>query len=409
MGVRMLAWPLAGLVASTAVFFAGLYGYNAKVLAAEPKAGTMPTLPQQTATMHTTRIGTDDPVETAVAVSNIVYPVTEEENSPGAVVLVNRNEQAEAMAAASRVQHFPVNAPILYVDAESMPPATVQELVRLNPEGVPMDGNRQVYLVGTIGEAVRREVEAMGFRTRTFKAADPIALAEQLDTWSSTQHGDHRNDVIIANLDRLDTAIPGVFWNAHKGDGFAYVTDDGIPEATHRMLSRRANGPWIYVFGDESVVSDATVAELARYGHVTRIPKPDFTGTAPYFAGFKDQGRNWGAWFWAMPRQMGWGIAEAGHNAIFVNLDGPAGWANALCATTLSHMGKHAPVLAVERDGVPEATASYLEVIKPYVTAPQQQLLDHGWVIGGEGTISKATQARLDQLLAPRGLRTAAR
>lgn len=409
MALQMLRWPLAGLLASTCLFFGGIYAYNEKVLAAEVKAGTSPALPRQTVTMYTTRVGSDDPVETAVAVANVVYPVTEEENSPGAVILVNRNRQAEVMAACSRVQHFPVNAPILYVDENAMPAATVQELVRLKPEGVPMDGNRQVYLVGTIGEAVRTQVEEMGFKTRVLTADDPARLAEVLDTWTSTQHGDHQNEVVIANLDRLDAAIPSVFWNAHQGDGLAFVTNEGIPEATRRILSRRANGPWIYVFGDASVVNERIARELAQYGHVTRIPKPDLAGSAAYFAGFKDQGRNWGSWLWAVPRQMGWGISEAGHNAIFVNVDGPAGWANALCATTLSHMGKHAPVLAVMRDAVPPPTENFLTVIKPYVTAPQQQLFDHGWVIGGEGTISPATQARLDRLLAPSGLRTASR
>ncbi|HML22446.1 MAG TPA: hypothetical protein PKD09_12410 [Aggregatilinea sp.] len=38
----------------------------------------------------------------------IIYPVTEEENTPGAVILINRNYLADAMAVASRVQHFPV-------------------------------------------------------------------------------------------------------------------------------------------------------------------------------------------------------------------------------------------------------------------------------------------------------------
>jgi hypothetical protein len=40
-------------------------------------------------TVNTTRIGSDDPVATAVAVAQIIYPATEEENLPGAVVLIN--------------------------------------------------------------------------------------------------------------------------------------------------------------------------------------------------------------------------------------------------------------------------------------------------------------------------------
>jgi hypothetical protein len=43
--------------------------------------------------------------------------------------------------------------------------------------------------------------------------------------------------------------------------------------------------------------------------------------------------------------------------------------------------------------------ASYLEILRPYATAPQQQLLNHGLIIGGEETISWETQVALDLLL----------
>jgi hypothetical protein len=167
------------------------------------------------------------------------------------------------------------------------------------------------------------------------------------------------------------------------------------------MFRLRANGPWLYVFGDETVVPESVVRELAQYGHVTRMPAPDIAGTSAFFAGFHDEGKDWGAWFWEKPRGMGWGISEAGHNGIFVNPGGPGGWANVMPATTLSHMGKHAPVLAVNAGGVPERVASYLRILKPYPTAPQQQLTNHGWIIGGEKTISWNTQALLDQMLDP--------
>ncbi|MCA9871997.1 MAG: hypothetical protein KC441_00005, partial [Anaerolineales bacterium] len=107
----------------------------------------------------------------------------------------------------------------------------------------------------------------------------------------------------------------------------------------------------------------------------------------------------WGAWWWMAHRTFGWGISEAGHNAVFVNADGPGGWQNVLPATTLSHMGKHAPVLAITADGVPPAVANYLAILKPYPTAPQQQLVNHGWIIGGQETISWKTQATLDVML----------
>ncbi|MCA9875653.1 MAG: cell wall-binding repeat-containing protein [Anaerolineales bacterium] len=399
--MRNLLIILGALLAAVIVFTAALVSWipEAYLPQGQPEALPFLDIDQELMTVNTARIGSDDPVETAVAVAQIIYPATEEENTPGAVILVNRHNLAEALVATSRVQHFPVNAPILYVDEHSIPAPTHSELLRLQPEGVPADGNVQVYLVGSIGAEVRTEVEAMGYSTRLLTAPTPPELAEIVDDWSSTQHADHRNEIAIINLDDMLPGIPSAFWNAHRGDGLAFVTNDGIPDATRRMLERRAHGPWLYLFGDESVIPAAIARELAQYGQVTRMRAPDFPGTSAFFAGFHDEGADWGAWWWMASRTFGWGISEAGHNAIFVNADGPGGWQNVLPATTLSHMGKHAPVLAVNADGVPPAVADYLAILKPYPSAPQQQLLNHGWIIGGEETISWQTQTTLDVML----------
>lgn len=399
--MRNLILTLAGLLVAVLFFTITLVRWIPQAYMPQGESGEMPFLASnhELVTVNTARIGSDDPVETAVAVAQIIYPATETENTPGAVILVNRNNLAEVLVATSRVQHFPVNAPILYVDENSLPEMTRNELLRLKPEGVPADGNVQVYLVGTIGDEVRRQVEALDFSTRLLTAPSAPELAEIVDDWTSTQHGDHRNEVAIVNLDNMEPGIPSAFWNAHRGDGLAFVTNDGIPEASRRMLQRRFNGPWLYLFGDETVIPDAIARELAQYGQVTRMKAPDLPGTSAYFAGFHDTGADWGAWFWMAHRTFGWGISEAGHNAIFVNAGGPGGWQNVLPATTLSHMGKHAPVLAVNQDSVPESVADYLAILKPYPTAPQQQLLNHGWIIGGEETISWQTQTELDVML----------
>ncbi len=399
-GMKNTWLGLGGLLVAT-LFFAILISLWQDASGPEQKPAAMPFLANNQAlvTSNTTRIGSDDPVETAVAVAQIIYPVTEEEDSPGAVILINRNNLAEGLVAASRVQHFPVNAPLLYVEEDHIPELTRQELLRLQPEGVTADGNVQVYLVGTISQALQRQVEDLGFKTRALRASDPAELAEVVDDWTSTQHGDHANELAIANLDHLEPAISSAFWNAHMGQGLAFVTDQGIPEATRRMLQRRANGPWLYLFGDDSVIPEQVARELAAYGQVTRMPRPDASSTSVYFAGFKDIGKDWGGWFWQNARDFGWGISEAGHNLIFVRLDGPGGWQNALPATTLSHMGKHAPVIILDGDQVSEQVANYIKILRPYPTAPQQQLLDHGWIIGGEGTISWQTQTELDSQL----------
>lgn len=399
--IRSFLIAFSGLIAAMALLLTGIVLIEERVLVPSTSAGEMPVFEtnQRLITPNTVRIGTDDPVETAVAVSQAVYPATEAENTPGAVILVNQNNLAEVIVAASRVQHFPVNAPLLYVDDNGIPELTRNELQRLKPEGVPVDGNVQVYLVGTISDAVEAEVQDIGYSTRAFSAENPIELAEVVDNWTSTLHGDHNNVVVIANLDNLEPAIPSAFWNAHEGDGLAFVTDDGVPQTTIDMLERRANGPWIYLFGDETVISESIARELAQYGHVSRMPRSEIQAMSAFFAGYNDSGQDWGAWWWEMARDFGWGNSDAGRNAIFVNVEGPGGWQNAIVATTLSHMGKHAPVLAVNQDGIPEDVVNYLRILKPYPTAPQEQLVNHGWVIGGEQTINWETQTEIDLLL----------
>lgn len=399
--MRTLWLALGGFLAATVVLFLLSNVLYAQALLPAERPGAMPLLEEDRTlnTVNTTRVGSDDPVATAVAVSQIVYPVTEPENTPGAVILARRDRLAEVFLAVSRVSHFPINAPLLYVDAEGIPELTRNELLRLQPEGVAMDGNTQVYLVGDVGEAVREEVENLGYQVRALTADDPIVLSEVLDTWTATIHGDHENVVAVANLDQLEPAIPSAFWNAHAGDGLVFVTDEGIPETTRRILERRAHGPWLYLFGDETVISDETARELAQYGTVTRIPEADPIEAAAFFADFGDSGEDWGFWVDKSVRDFGWDNGDAGRNAIFVNLTGPGGWANALSATTLSHMGKHAPALIIDRNEVPAVVEDYLRHIKPYPTAPQEQLVNHGWVIGGEGTISWENQARIDLLL----------
>jgi hypothetical protein len=399
--MKDLFLALLGLAFATFLAFAGMQAYESGFIPSKRAEG-MPflELDRTFVTVNTTRIGSDDLIETAVAVSHIIYPATESENTPGAVILIDMDDLPSALVAASRVQHFPVNAPLLYYEAESLPELTRKELLRLAPEGVPADGNVQVYIVGIdIPQAVIDAVGEIGYRTRILTAENPIELAVVADDWTSTQHGDHRNEVAIANLDNVEPSIPAAFWNAHMGDGYAFVTSEGVPEATRKMLLRRAHGPWLYLFGDSSIISDATARELAQLGQVTRMKAGDPAGVSAYFSGFFDTGKDWGAWYWQKARSFGWGIAEAGHNGIFVNIGGPGGWANVIPATTLSHMGKHAPVFIINQDGIPDSVRSYLDILKPYPTAPQQQLLNHGWIIGGEETISWETQVEVDGIL----------
>lgn len=202
---------------------------------------------------------------------------------------------------------------------------------------------------------------------------------------------------MIAPVEKPELGLPQTSWNAHMGDSFFFVRQNDMPSATARALKDRYNDAYIYLMGSSVDISAQVEKELAKYGHIQRIPGGNnlynlFVG----FAGYKDIGGNFGWWIDKSPRNFGWGIAEAGHNFIFVN---PKNWQGAVAASVLSHKGKHGPQLLVEKDSIPEPVKKYLETVKTHASAPQEQQFNHGWIIGSQDSISKAVQIQLDRLL----------
>jgi hypothetical protein len=332
------------------------------------------------------------------AVTQATYGATHHEDRPHAVSLVRADRMADAMLAASRITHFPVNAPLLYVDADRLPPETANELKRLGPDGNTYDSGVQVYLVGPISEAVERQVrEQLGFKTRAFPIDDPFLLSEELDTWAAAVHTDHPDEVTIVQYRALATGLPAVAWNAHMGHGLFFVDGDRVPEPTSRALCRRFRGEaFVYLFGDETVIPEGAARRLAGMGHVQRVPGADASEISLAFAGFRDAGFNEGFWISSWSRDFGWGIAEAGHNFTFVNADD---WTLAATGSLLSHMGKHGPMILLPAGGLTDAIRRYLRLVAPPRTAPADQLTNHGWILGGGDRITTAVQAEIDGLL----------
>jgi hypothetical protein len=351
-------------------------------------------------TPNTVRLAGPNVYAAATAVTQVTYGATHHEDRPHAVSLVRADRQADAMLAASRITHFPVNAPVLYVDEDRLPPETLAELRRLGPDGNVYDSNVQVYLVGPISERVEAEVEeTLGYKTRAFRTDDPVALSEILDTWAAAVHGDHPDEVAVVQLDALATGLPAVAWNAHMGHGLVFVEGDTVPEATRRVLARRYRGEaFIYLFGDTSVISERVARELSAWAHVERVPGRDPFEISVAFAGYRDAGLNQGYWTGWWQRDFGWGISEAGHNFTFVD---PDDWQLAVTGSLLSHMGKHGPMILI-RAAPTDGLSRYLESVRPLWSAPNDQLANHGWILGDTDRIAWLLQADLDALLEPR-------
>ncbi len=107
----------------------------------------------QRVTANTVRIEGKDLYETCTSISQIVYPATSKEDRPNAVILVRSDKIEDAMLAA-RVSHDPINAPILFTKKNSIPESTLKEIERLNPEGLFVDSNAKVILIGDMGKDI---------------------------------------------------------------------------------------------------------------------------------------------------------------------------------------------------------------------------------------------------------------
>jgi hypothetical protein len=345
----------------------------------------------------TARLRGENYLRTVVSYAQTIYAVDQDQDRPGAVILIRDDDLATALTT-TRLQHFPVNAPLLYVtdNGSTLPEATRDELRRLDPEGVMMDNNVQVYLVGDISPAIAREVQAMRFRTRQIFAQNAIQLSRQLDEYLAVLEANHSEVVLIAATDAPEYALSGANWNAHMGQAFAFVAPEGVPRETRQMLERRwPNYPYIYVFAPQTIVNDEVMAELAQYGHVQRIPGDSPQEMAVRWAGYKDFGRGTAWWFGESDRQAGWGLAEPGHNIILAN---PVDWRTVVTTGVLSHMGKHAFLVLTNEDGsLPDPVVSYLNIIKPTRTHPSQQVFNFGWIVG-DG-IPDATVQQVSDLL----------
>ncbi|MGH2853486.1 MAG: cell wall-binding repeat-containing protein [Solirubrobacteraceae bacterium] len=350
-----------------------------------------------TVTKNTTRLGGSDPVADAAAVALAVHPGLTPATRPQAVVLVDKRAWPVALAAAA-LASYPLQAPLLYSEGNSLPAISGQALATLRPTGTPLLAGAQVIEIGT-------SAAPAGYRVRLPSAgsAGPAgsggasgnvyALAARIENLVAAVHGGPPQRVIVVGADGPPAlAMPAAGLAAETGTPILLVNRRAIPAATQTVLST-LHRPTIYVVGPSAAVSHSVFADLARIGPVRRIDAhtggesgAGSVANAIGVARFKDG-------------SFGWGVDEPGHGLVFATaarpLDAPA-------AAPLSASGDYGPLLLLEHPGtVPPALAKYLSDIEP--GAPEYQpvrgFYNHGWLIGDEQAIAATTQAELDRLL----------
>ena len=342
------------------------------------------------ATKNTTRVPGADPIADAAGVALAVFPSAAPGSHPTTVTLAPTDDWQAAIAA-SVLMAAPIHAPVLLSGPTSLPAVTSEALSALAPTGGPA-GGAQVIRIGSVPAVA-------GLRSAAVKSADPYTLAAGIDRFVSAVAGRPSSDVVIASATNPAYAMPAAGWAAESGDPVLFVSSTAIPAATRQALLAHQS-PHIYVLGPPSVISDAILAQLRKYGSVKRVGASDPAANSVAFATYRDPACAYGQPCAHVPGSFGWAIRSPGHGYVLINAERPL---DAAAAAALSGSGDYGPQLLVDNPStLPKAVLNYfLNYATPGYTqeGPTAAVYNHGWVIGGQTAISVGVQAQVDSLL----------
>jgi hypothetical protein len=343
------------------------------------------------ATKNTTRVAGSNPVADAAGVALAVYPSAAPGTHPGAVVLAPTDDWQAALAA-SVLMAPPIRAPILLSGGGSLPSVTGQALAQLAPTGSGSAGGAQVIRIGSVPRVP-------GLRTAAVGGGDPYTLAAGIDRFATAAQGTTSKDVVIASATSPAYAMPAAGWAAESGDPVLFVGPSGVPPATRQALLAHQR-PHIYVLGPPSVISDATLGQLRKYGPVKRMGASDPAANSVGFAEYRDPACAYGQPCAHVPGSFGWAIRSPGHGYVLLNAARPL---DAAAAAPLSGSGDYGPQLIVDNAStLPKSVLNFfLDYATPGYTqeGPTAAVYNHGWVIGDQNAVSVSVQAEVDNLL----------
>ena len=222
------------------------------------------------ATSNVTRLGGASRYDTAVAISNYLYPG----EFPDVVIayIANANSYADIMAATNGT-----NSPVLLVDAASSPEATSAELCRLGSEHVIVVGGESVVNTNVL-EGIQDQIQE--YRTRPdsrvscaeenpnfYRYRDLLSLggesrAETSVAVSKRNYARHSGSAILVNgFSAADILSATVLSQSQDGLPILYVNNSSVSAATVTEMKRLA-ALQIFVVGGEAAISQDVITDL---------------------------------------------------------------------------------------------------------------------------------------------------
>jgi putative cell wall-binding protein len=331
------------------------------------------------ATRNTIRVGGSDATSDAAGVAGALYPATGDADRPTALVLVDQDDWATAIAASVLVGP-PIGAPILLTDGSELPAVTKDVLDRLKPKGSDLSKDAQVIRVGA--DVARPE----GFKTALIEGDDAFERAAAVDRFFSAARARPSNDVVLFSADDAEFAMPAAAWAARSGDAALPVRRNAIPPPIVKAL-REHSKPNVFLLGPESAISKEVATELKKQKlarNVKRIQGANPVENAIAFARYEKG-------------DFGWGVVVPGYNFTVASTTRPA---DAAAAAALATRGVFAPLLLTDDAAkLPKRLEEYFLSVQPgYEDDPAQAVYNRAWVLGDDKAMSVDQQAQLDQL-----------
>jgi hypothetical protein len=337
--------------------------------------------------IDTTRICSQDPITLTAKISQKLYPSPYLPWRPKVAILVPDNYYPFSFMAACLV-HGPFNGTFLFSPVNRLVPATIKEIIRLDPRGEDLPA--QILLVGPFATAVERELEARGYKTLRFVGENIYELAAKiamfrLKEFPIPEKNGEKHLLIVSGETGIE-ALPAVYYSAHSGIPIVFVKRTAIPRATKKLLENLANCN-VTIFGSEKTISKDVEREIRKLSEKTeRVDGRDPYEIAVDFAKREEKGHHLG-WGRNTPREgdaFTFGVLES--------------WQKAVGGLALAHHGKHTPLLLIKPEEIPEVVSEYLHFLNPPIKKPKPPFM-HGYILGNEEDISFETQIKIEEHL----------
>lgn len=293
------------------------------------------------------RIAGDSRVATAVAVSKDMY-----KNGTSTVIIANMNKFSDVLTAAPLASQK--KAPILFVNADSIPQETMDEIKRLGAKNIFINGGE-----ASVSKNVEKQLD--GMKIERFAGADRYETAAKIA--EKIRENGSKSIVEVANGEIFADALSMSSLAVKENAPIVLVQKNALPAASQKaLLSWKDDVKKVNIAGSTGSVSDVAEKVIAAN---TNIKVARFGGANRYETSAK--------------------IAKAARStatkAVYTSGEK---FADALVAGPFAAKN-NAPILLVQKNNVPASIEKYTK------DADVSKI----FVIGGESTITKTVIDKL--------------